>query len=97
MPVDGRPLDVVGLLQAGAVLLNGRGERFMRRFDPDRLERAPVALLVAAADAEIRAGRCTSRGAVIVDATHLAPDRAEQPMRVEVVPWTRPFVFVDPL
>ena len=74
----------MALLRAGAVLVNVRGERFMRRADPDRMERAPADVVVAAATAEIDAHRCTSRGAVIVDATHLDG----QSLRIEVVPAT---------
>jgi len=81
-PVDGPPCDVLALLHAGAVLVNARGERFMRRVDPDRMERAPADVVVAAAAAEILARRCTSRGAVIVDATHLGAE----PLRIEVAP-----------
>jgi len=88
-PLGGPPRDVMAMLQRGAVLENVRGERFMRRFAPDLLERAPAALVVAAAEAEIRARRCTSRGAVFVDATHLARSGRAEALRFEVVPIAR--------
>jgi succinate dehydrogenase / fumarate reductase flavoprotein subunit/fumarate reductase flavoprotein subunit len=53
---------------AGAHLLDGRGERFMARHDPERMERAPRDDIAKAMYAEILAGRGTPFGAVLLDA-----------------------------
>jgi succinate dehydrogenase / fumarate reductase flavoprotein subunit/fumarate reductase flavoprotein subunit len=52
---------------AGAQLLDASGDRFMGRYDPDRMERAPRDVVVRAAYAEIMAGRGTADGAVLLD------------------------------
>jgi succinate dehydrogenase / fumarate reductase flavoprotein subunit/fumarate reductase flavoprotein subunit len=49
----------------GARLVNGLGERFMERYDPDRLERTEINRVVAAFIRELRAGR----GPVSLDLT----------------------------
>jgi succinate dehydrogenase/fumarate reductase flavoprotein subunit len=53
---------------AGAHLLDARGERFMARHDPERMERSPRDEVARAAYAEIAAGRGTADGAVLLDA-----------------------------
>jgi succinate dehydrogenase / fumarate reductase flavoprotein subunit/fumarate reductase flavoprotein subunit len=50
----------------GALLLDGEGRRFMDRYD-ERAERAPRDVVAAACYAEIRDGRGTSDGAVLLD------------------------------
>jgi succinate dehydrogenase / fumarate reductase flavoprotein subunit/fumarate reductase flavoprotein subunit len=60
-----------GLRGAGARLFNGRGERFMARYDPVRMERATRDLVARASYLEIRAGRGTPGGGVLLDASHL--------------------------
>lgn len=52
---------------AGAELLDASGDRFMRRYDPERLERAPRDVVVRAEYTEIVAGRGTPDGAVLLD------------------------------
>lgn len=52
---------------AGATLLDGRGERFMIRHDPERAERASRDDVAAAAYATIRDGLGTEDGAVLLD------------------------------
>jgi succinate dehydrogenase/fumarate reductase flavoprotein subunit len=52
---------------AGARLLNGLGERFMERYDPERCELAPRALVSQAIDEELRAGRGCPEGGVLLD------------------------------
>lgn len=63
-----------GLRGAGAYLLNGLGERFMARYDPQRLERATRDVIARSSYLEIMAGRGTPSGGVYLDATHLGEE-----------------------
>src|SRR5580658_415254 len=74
-----------GLRGAGARLYNGLGERFMERYDPQRLERATRDVISRASYLEIAAGRGTSSNGVYLDATHLGEDflKANFPGMVE--------------
>ncbi len=63
-----------GLRGAGAHLYNGQGERFMARYDPQRLERATRDVVSRASYLEIAAGRGTPSGGVYIDARHLGED-----------------------
>src|SRR5256885_15209390 len=60
-----------GLRGAGARLTNGRGERYMQRYDPERLERSTRDLVSRAGYLEIAAGRGTANGGVWLGATPL--------------------------
>lgn len=60
-----------GLRGAGAWLRNARGERYMARYDPARMERATRDLVSRASYLEIAAGRGTAAGGVLLDASHL--------------------------
>ena len=60
-----------GLRGAGAQLYNGLGERFMERYDPQRLERATRDVISRSSFLEIAAGRGTPSNGVYLDATHL--------------------------
>ena len=59
---------------AGAHLLNARGERFMERYDAEKMERAPRDIVVRACYAEITAGRGTEAGGVVLDLRHLGAE-----------------------
>lgn len=63
---------------AGAHLYNGRGERFMARYDPDQMERAARDLVVRASYAEIMAGRGTPGGGVLIDISHFGAEEVER-------------------
>ena len=63
-----------GLRGAGAHLYNGQGERFMARYDPQRLERATRDVVSRASYLEVAAGRGTPSGGVYIDARHLGED-----------------------
>ncbi|BCJ28461.1 FAD-dependent oxidoreductase [Actinocatenispora sera] len=55
----------------GGVLRNGLGERFMQRYDPDRLELSTRDRVALAEYTEIKAGRGTAHGGVWLDVSHL--------------------------
>ena len=56
-----------GLRGAGAWLLNAAGERFMARYDPDRMERSTRDVVARASYLEVAAGRGSPRGGVFLD------------------------------
>src|SRR5258706_610805 len=63
---------------AGAHLFNGQGERYMKRYDPEKMERATRDRVSRAAFVEIRDGRGTENGAVLIDVTHLGAEFVEK-------------------
>lgn len=63
-----------GLRGAGAHLRNGRQERYMARYDPERMERSTRDLVSRASFMEIQAGRGTPGGGVWLDASHLGQE-----------------------
>ncbi|MGW2714018.1 FAD-binding protein [Streptomyces sp. NPDC001356] len=72
-----RPENVAGTLVseaalgAGGVLLNNLGERFMTRYDPERLELCGRDGIAPASYTEIKEGRGTQAGGVWLDLSHL--------------------------
>ncbi len=67
-----------GLRGAGGRLLNGRGERFMARYDPGRMERSTRDLVARAAFIEVTEGRGTPHGGVWIDVSHLGAEFVER-------------------
>jgi succinate dehydrogenase flavoprotein subunit len=71
------PEKAVGLLATeairgeGGILLNSRGERFMKNYEPERMELAPRDVVARANYNEIISGRSTEHGGVWLDVTHL--------------------------
>lgn len=63
-----------GLRGAGAYLRNAEGERYMRRHDPERMERSTRDLVARAGYLEIMEGRGTPDGGVLIDISHLGAD-----------------------
>ncbi|SDE08829.1 L-aspartate oxidase [Auraticoccus monumenti] len=55
----------------GGILRNGLGERFMQRYDPDRMELSTRDRVALAAYTEITEGRGTENGGVWLDVSHL--------------------------
>jgi succinate dehydrogenase / fumarate reductase, flavoprotein subunit len=55
----------------GGILRNAGGERFMERYDPERLELSARDRVALANYTEIREGRGTEHGGVLLDVSHL--------------------------
>jgi succinate dehydrogenase/fumarate reductase flavoprotein subunit len=70
-----------GLRGAGGRLLNGRGERFMERYDPQRMERSTRDLVARASFTEVLEGRGTPNGGVWLDVSHLGAAEVERNFR----------------
>ncbi|MEW6722968.1 MAG: FAD-dependent oxidoreductase [Candidatus Micrarchaeota archaeon] len=54
----------------GGILTNAKGERFMKRYDPERMELSARDIVARAIFFEIKAGRGTKKGAVYLDISH---------------------------
>src|SRR5512136_767058 len=61
----------------GGVLLNSAGERFMKKYDPERMELSTRDVVARAIATEIQSGRGTKNGGVYLDVTHLPQEQIE--------------------
>ncbi|HZD82547.1 MAG TPA: FAD-dependent oxidoreductase, partial [Nitrososphaeraceae archaeon] len=59
----------------GGILLNSKGERFMKNYYPERMELGPRDIVARANYNEIVAGRGTEHGGVWLDVTHLPKEK----------------------
>ena len=71
LKIRGYPPHTSGFINAGAHLLNGDGERFMWRYDPEKGERATRAVVNRGVGMEIFEGRGTENHGVFLDARHV--------------------------
>jgi fumarate reductase flavoprotein subunit len=67
-----------GLRGAGAHLVNVDGERYMRRYDPQAMERATRDVVSRSSYLEMMAGRAFEHGGVHIVAAHLGADFVEK-------------------
>src|SRR6185503_17000026 len=67
-----------GLRGAGAHLFNGRHERYMERYDPEKKERSTRDRVSRASYQEVMAGRGTANGGVWIDVSHLGAEYVEK-------------------
>ena len=61
----------------GGLLKNAQGERFMKRYDPVRMELSTRDVVARAIATEIASGRGTPHGGVYLDVTHLPREQIE--------------------
>ena len=67
----GYPCFSTGLLSGGGHLINGLGERFMNKYDPERMEKTTRALNNRGMAIEIYEGRGTKNGNINIDIRHV--------------------------
>jgi succinate dehydrogenase / fumarate reductase flavoprotein subunit len=63
-----------GVRGEGGILRNSQGERFMERYDPEKMELSTRDVVARAINSEVQAGRGSPHGGALLDITHRSPD-----------------------
>ncbi|WOF15209.1 fumarate reductase subunit A [Methanoplanus sp. FWC-SCC4] len=66
----------------GGLLKNSKGERFMEKYDPERMELSTRDVVARSIATEILEGKGTKNGGVFLDVTHLLPEEIEKRLPV---------------
>jgi fumarate reductase (CoM/CoB) subunit A len=75
---EGLNIGICSLFGPGVKLFNGRGERYMERYDPERMEFATRDVVSRANFTEVREGRGSKNGAVFIDARDHTPENLKK-------------------
>jgi fumarate reductase (CoM/CoB) subunit A len=75
---EGLNIGICSLFGPGVKLFNGRGERYMERYDPKRMEFATRDVVSRANFTEVREGRGSKNGAVFIDARDHTPENLKK-------------------
>ena len=67
----GYPPFSTGLLGGGGYLRNGSGERFMERYEPEKMEKCSRAVVNRCMAIELAEGRGTENGTILIDIRHV--------------------------